>query len=138
MKLITLTLFTGFILMAGACSKRANFVTSTVVPAAQGTVKVKNDANNNNSITVSVKNLADPSRLPMPKSVYVVWMDTDNNGIQNLGQISNKRGILSRNLKAELKTSTPYRPRRIFITGEENSRVQYPGNYVILTTQSIR
>lgn len=118
-----------------ACATRSKFAVSTVVPAAQGDVKVKKDDNNNYSVKVSVENLAEPDRLPQPKNVYVVWAETSN-GIQNLGRLDVDKGFLSSKLKASLETVTPYKPSRIFITGEDAATVSYPGAYVVLNTSS--
>ena len=121
--------------LLSACATRAKFATSTVVPAAQGDVKGKKDNYNNYSVNVSVENLAEASRLPQPKSVYVVWADTPN-GVQNLGQLNVDKGFLSGKLKASLETVTPYKPSRIFVTAEDAATISYPGNYVVLNTSS--
>jgi hypothetical protein len=123
------------VLFLSSCATRAKFLSSTVVPAAQGEVKVDKDNNNNYSVKLSVENLAEPNRLAEPKNVYVVWADTDN-GIQNLGQLDVSKSFLSGKLKASLQTVTPYKPTRVFITGENTARVTYPGNYIVLNTNS--
>lgn len=46
--------------------------TSAVVPAAEGSVKIKKDKNDNHAIDVEKRNLAEPKRLPVPQSVYSV------------------------------------------------------------------
>jgi hypothetical protein len=119
-----------------SCARKISFATSTVVPAAEGTVKVKKDNNDNYAIKVEVKNLAEPHRLPQPRKVYVVWMQTANNGIQNLGQLSTSSGLFSSTLKASIEAVTAYKPTRLFITGEDAANVAYPGNYVVLNTSS--
>ena len=63
-----------------SCASKFYFNQSSVVPAAEGMVKVKKDNNNNYSISVIVNHLAEPDRLQPPKKVYVVWMATNNNG----------------------------------------------------------
>lgn len=129
-----------FILLAAffvsSCATREKFATSTVVPAAVGEVKVKKDDNNNYKVEISVENLAEPSRLPVAKSVYVVWAQTGGGSPQNLGQLRSSSGLFSSKLKAELKTVTAYKPSRIFITAEDIPTAQYPSTYVILNTNS--
>jgi len=125
-----------FVSLSLACSKKVHFATSTVVPAAEGTVKVKKDKNNNYGVDIEIRNLAEPKRLPQPQNVYVVWIETENNGVQNLGRLNTSSGLLSNTLKASLTTVTPYKPTRIFITAEDEATVQYPGNYVVLNTSS--
>lgn len=124
-----------FILLS-ACSRKVNFNTSTVVPAAEGVVKIKKDSNKNNSVDIKIKNLADPERLQIPKSVYVVWMVTEDNGIKNIGQLKNTKSMFSSQLEGTLKTVTSFTPKRIFITAEDNSDISMPGSYVILETRS--
>jgi len=40
-------------------------------------------------------------------------------------------------LKASLNTITSFKPRRIFITAEENGAIQYPAGQVVLTTNNL-
>lgn len=123
------------VFVLAGCATRARFMASSVVPAATGEVKVTKDDNNNYKIDLSVENLAEPSRLPSPRNVYVVWADTPN-GVQNLGRLDVEKGFISGKLKASLETVTPYKPSRIFITGEDVATVTYPGSYVVLNTTS--
>ncbi|HEV7331482.1 MAG TPA: hypothetical protein VGN63_10630 [Flavisolibacter sp.] len=132
---LVLLSFVTAVLMA-SCATRERFATSTVVPAATGEVKVKKDDNNNYSVKVSVENLADPKRLPQPRSVYVVWAQTGGGNPQNLGQLRSSSGLFGSKLKAELETVTAYKPSRVFITAEEVPTVQYPSSYVILNTNT--
>jgi hypothetical protein len=124
------------VLLVASCATREKFTTSTVVPAAIGDVKVKKDDNNNYRVEISVENLAEPSRLPVPKSVYVVWAQTGGGSPQNLGQLRSSSGLFSSKLKAEMKTVTAYKPSRVFITAEDIPTAQYPSSYVILNTNS--
>lgn len=112
-----------------SCTKKISFLTSSVVPAAQGQVSVKSDKNNNYVIQVEVTNLADVSRLQPPKNSYVVWIETDRGQARNIGSI-----VISNNLKASFQTVSSFKPIKIFITAEENDNTQYPGQMVVLTT----
>ena len=117
-----------------ACSRKISFQTSTVVPAAEGTVKVKKDKNDNYRISVAISNLAEPTRLQPSKKTYVVWMDTDNNRIKNIGQINSSTGFLSSKLKASFETVSSFKPVKIFITAEDDAAIQYPDMQVVLST----
>lgn len=119
-----------------SCARKVHFSTSTLVPAAEGDVKVKKDKNNNYALDIEVRNLAEPKRLQVPKNVYVVWAETKKRGVQNLGQLITSTGLFSSQLKASLKTVTPYKPTRVFITAEEAASIQYPGSFVVLNTNS--
>jgi len=140
-KLSSNYLLTGMIAIAllltiSSCAKKAVFQTSSVVPAARGSIKVKKDNNNNHVITVDVLDLAEPDRLQPPMKSYVVWMVTDENSTKNLGQIETSKKFLSKSLKGSFKTVSSFKPVRIFITAENEATVQYPGMYVVLTTNN--
>lgn len=124
-----------FALALTACNRKIAFNTSTVVPAAEGTVKIKKDKNDNHAIDVSVKNLAEPKRLPVPQNVYMVWIDS-RDGVKKLGQLKTGSGLFSSTLRAELKTVTPNKPTRLFITAESSGDVQYPGSQEVLSTNA--
>jgi hypothetical protein len=86
-----------------SCTKKMMFNASPVVPAAKGDVKLKKDGNNNYEVELSLKHLADSKRLTPPRETYVVWIETENNGIKNIGQINSSSGLLSSTMKASLK-----------------------------------
>lgn len=110
------------------------FTSSDIVPAAVGSVKIKSDNNKNQTIEVNVKHLAPSSKLSPPQNTYVVWMMTERNGTQNIGQLNSSSSLLSKTLKASLKTVTSYNPTSFFITAEDNGNVQYPASMVVLST----
>lgn len=122
------------ILSLAACSKKISFQTSSVVPAAEGSVKVKKDNNNNYSIDLNVIRLADPKRLDPPKSTYVVWMETADNGSKNIGSLNTSSSMFSKTLKSSLKTVSAFKPVSLYITAEDNADIQYPGTRLVLKT----
>ena len=124
------------IIMLNACNRKIAFTNSTVVPGANGYVKVKKDKNNNYAIQISVINLADSKRLQPPKNTYVAWMVTNDNGTMNIGKLNSSSGFLSKTLKASLQTVSTFKPKRIFITAEDDATIRYPGSQVILSTES--
>jgi len=124
-----------FIVFAlASCSKKISFQTSSVVPAAEGSVKIKKDNNNNYSIDLNVIRLADPKRLEPSKSTYVVWIETAENGSKNIGSLNTSSSLFSKTLKSSLKTVSPFKPVSVFITAEDNTSIQYPGSQVVLRT----
>lgn len=131
--LLAAILFSTFFI--SSCSKKMTFGTSSVVPAAEGSVKIKSDKNKNNSIDLSVQNLADPERLSPAKKTYVVWMETANDGTKNIGSLNTSSGFFSGKLKGSLKTVTPFKPTGFFITAEDDATVQYAGGQVVLRTK---
>ncbi len=126
--LLLLILFT-------SCAKKINFSTSSVVPAARGTVKVKKDNNHNYVIKIQLNGLAEVKRLQPPKLTYVVWMESDQQVAKNIGQINSSSSMLSKTLKASFETVTPLKPTKIFITAEDDAATQYPGDMVVISTE---
>jgi len=125
-----------FILFSvSSCAKKMVFSTSTIAPAASGYAKIHKDKNGNYSIDVSLRNLAPSNKLTPPRETYIVWVETESNGVKNIGQINTESGLFSKQLKASLKANIPFKPIYIFITAEDSQNTQYPGNMVILTTQ---
>jgi hypothetical protein len=118
-------LLLGFFFSPG-CASKYTFATSSVVPAAEGTIKVTKDNNNNYSIDLNVKRLADPKRLTPPKNMYIVWMEGDQNAPKNIGQLKTSSHMFSSELKSSLKTVSSYKPTAFYITAEDNSDVQSP------------
>lgn len=121
-----------------SCAKKFAFGTSQVVPAAEGKVKVKKGKNDNYNISLDVIRLAEPQRLQPSKSHYVVWMETEQNGTKNIGQLESKSGLLSKTLKAELNTVTPFKPKQFFITAEDDVAIQYPNGQIVLRTDNLQ
>lgn len=62
-----------------SCASDKHFLTSSVVPAAQGTVHVGKDGNKNYVIKIKLYNLAESNRLTPPMKAYVVWMVNGDN-----------------------------------------------------------
>ena len=126
------------ILMLQSCgTTKYNFSTSPVVPAAEGSVKVKKDKNSNYSIELNVKRLADPKRLSPAKEMYIVWMETEQNGRKSIGQLKTSSGLFSSTLTSSLKTVSTFKPTGFFITAEDNANIQYPAGQTVLSTGSL-
>ena len=117
-----------------SCSRKMTFLNSSVVPAAQGSVKVKQDRNKNYVIKVEVRDLADVSRLQPPKKTYVVWMETDQGKTENLGQLLSSTSFMSNQMKGSLETVSSFNPAKIYITAENDAGIQYPGRQIVLST----
>lgn len=118
-----------------SCAQKLTFLNSKVVPAAEGTVKVKQDSNKNYDIKIDISNLAEPERLQPPKKMYIVWMLTDQEVTKNIGQIKTSSNMLSKTLKASFETVSSFKPAKIFITAEDDPNAQSPGwGDVVLST----
>ncbi|TDE18127.1 hypothetical protein [Dyadobacter psychrotolerans] len=118
-----------------SCSKKLSFSTSAIVPAAEGSVKIKKDKNENYAVELNVRNLSAPDRLVESKNLYIVWANTKDNGVRNMGQLENSHGLFSKSLKSSLKTVTTFEPVNFFITAEKEAKILYPEGQVVLTTK---
>jgi len=129
-------LVVSIIFLATACTQKVTFLNSSVVPAAKGTVKVKQDNNKNYVIEVEIEDLVEVERLQPSKQTYVVWMETDRGNAENLGQLKSSRSFLSKQKTASLETVSSFKPIKIFVTAENGIDVRYPGSQIILTTDN--
>jgi hypothetical protein len=118
--LINLLIVTVLVFLT-SCATTTKFPVSSVTPAAEITVKKKQDKNKNYVIEVTAKNLASANRVDPSKKNYNVWIVTENNGTKNAGMLVNKNAKT-----ATLKTSTPYDVKEIFITAEDQGDYSYP------------
>jgi len=117
-----------------ASAKKVKFLTSAIVPAARGYVKINRDKNLNYVIDINISNLAEVYRLEPSKLTYVVWLVTEDKITMNMGKINSTVGFFSKKLKATFETVTSLKPVKIFITAEDDPSRQYPGKEVALTT----
>ena len=132
------SLFSLFLmLLLAGCSKKIAFQNSSVVPAAEGTIAITEDDNENYKIDLAVKRLADPGRLTPPKSVYVVWIETSQSGMVNIGQLTTSTKGFSKMLTSSLSAVSSYKPLKVFITAEDNAEANYPSMSVVLETMPI-
>ncbi len=117
-----------------SCARKIAFQASTIVPGAEGTVKMKKDNNSNYTIHVELSNLAEPSKLEPAMKTYVIWMETEQEPVKNIGQINSSSSFLSKRLKGSFETVSSIKPTRIFITAENDGTIQYPGTQILTTT----
>ncbi|WP_080055830.1 hypothetical protein [Spirosoma aerolatum] len=124
---------TGLIMagMLNACTPKMSFVTSTIVPAANGKIDVTKDENKNYLTHLRVSNLADPQKLTPARNLYLVWMESDNSVVRKLGQLMPS----GKTLDAELTTTSVAKPNEIFITAEDKADITNPEGQIILTTK---
>jgi desulfoferrodoxin (superoxide reductase-like protein) len=116
-------------LALSSCSRKVDFASSALVPSAEGYVKVKQDKNKNFQISVNVKHLAHPNRLSPPKEHYVVWIQTQGNQMENIGQLR-----ISKSLNGSLTAITSFEPIRVVITAEDQANTRVPSEYEVLNT----
>ena len=119
-----------------ASAKKVKFLTSALVPAARGYVKINHDKNLNYAISINISNLAEVYRLEPAKLTYIVWLVTGDGITMNMGKMKSTAGFFSKKLKATFETVTSLKPVKIFITAEDDPSRQYPGKEVALTTST--
>lgn len=117
------------LIMVTSCGTTAEFPVSNTVPAAEIKVKKKQDKNNNYTLHLTAKNLAEANRLNPPRNNYSVWMVLNTGEVKNLGQISNKNSK-----KATFKTTTPFDAYEVFITAENTGNLNTPEGLEISRT----
>ena len=118
-----------------SCASGTKFSTSEIVPAARGTVKVKNDNNKNNVIKIKLYYLAEPERLQPSRKYYVVWMETEDDYTKNIGQIKSSEDFLTKSLTAKFKTVSSFKPAKIYLTAEDDANIQSPSKKIIISTE---
>ncbi len=125
-----------FIFSFEFCARKITFLSSSVVPAAKGKVKVKKNkhGNDNYDTSINIEHLAESSRLQPPKKTYVLWMNSAENGTKNIGEINSSTGFMSSALKASFHTVSVFKPVKIFITAEDDANLQRPVGELVLTT----
>jgi len=115
--------------------KKIMFLASAVVPAARGQVTIKKDRNENYVLKIKIDDLVEVKTLEPLKNMYIVWMETEELMVKNMGQIISDTRCISSKLKASFETVTAFRPTKIFITAEDNAEIQYPGTQFVLETK---
>lgn len=119
-----------FMQISSSCAKSIEFENSNIVPAARGQVSVKKDKNDNYNIKLELSYLAEPERLSPPKKYYIVWLSSNTNQIPlNIGQI-----VGTSKLHVKFESVSSSKPKRIFVTAEDDVTTQYPSQYIVLET----
>jgi lipopolysaccharide export LptBFGC system permease protein LptF len=128
MKIIQTSLLSLATLLAG-CATTAKFPISTVAPAAEISAKKTMDENKNYVIELVELNLTSTDRLNTPKNHYNVWIVTEQNDYKNLGQVMNANAK-----KVVFKTLTPFNPKEIILTAEDEGNRLMPAGIEIART----
>lgn len=126
------------LLVVSSCSPKINFPVSRVVPAAEPKASVNKNKEGEYVVKVNVNNLALPERLSPPKRNYVVWVNTEAQGVRKIGELKNRRGMLSNTGKASFEGSIMEKPTQIIVTAENNADVQFTGDHTVLKSDVFR
>jgi hypothetical protein len=103
-------------------------VGSEQAPAAQGRVHVNDGGNGNAELIVEVKHLARPEKAAPGATSYVVWVHPSGGHPQNLGALS-----VDDELTGSLRTVTPLKDFKLFVTPEPSPQAVAPSNEPVLS-----
>lgn len=119
----------------GACAGPEKLATSTRIPAAQAKVAVTSEANRNTGIDLKVRHLAPPDKVDPQATTYMVWAKPKEPGapLYSLGALRPDR-----DLRAELKTTTPLKEFDLFVTAENSTQVTQPSGQPLMWTHISR
>lgn len=126
----------GFLVVS--CGPKIYFPVSAVVPAAEPKADVKKTKEGEYQVKLDVNNLALPERLSPPKRNYVVWVNTETQGVRNIGELKNRRGMLANTGKASFVGTLSEKPTQIIVTAENNPNVQFTGDHTVLRSDTFR
>ncbi len=133
--LAALTLGAGLAGAVYACSGPQQTTTqmssSSLVPAAEGSIQAQKGENQNTELTVTVRHLSHPAKLAAGATTYVVWLQANGQTApQNIGALDIDKG-----LTGTLKTTTPHAEFQLSITAEPFPKAPAPtGPEVFRTT----
>lgn len=117
-----------------SCSTSQQFQKSVIVPSAVGSAKLGKDDNGNKQVVIKVENLVDPSRLTPARKLYIVWMQTKDNGTKSLGKLVSNEAWFSTERNAKFTSVLNDNPVRFFITAENEADVTNPSGVTVLST----
>lgn len=120
MKKPELIFLVAVMVLLGACATTSDFPVSDIVPAAEITVKKKQEKNSNYRIIVNARNLASPDRLTPPANCYTVWINSSN-GYRKVGQLTKKNAR-----SATLESLVPFDFYEVSVTAERDTEISYP------------
>jgi hypothetical protein len=130
MKTLKAFIISALVFILSSCATSVKFPISSVIPAADIVASVSKDNNGNTKITIKAKNLAAVERLIPPKSAYVVWIETERDGVKNIGKLLNKNAQAT-----GLETLTPFKFSEVFITAEDFADAAFPAGVEISRTR---
>jgi hypothetical protein len=126
------------LIIVSSCATKINFPASPVVPAAEPKAEVKKNREGAYVVKLDVANLALPERLTPSKRNYIVWVNTESQGVRNIGELKNRSGMFANRGKASFEGSIAVKPTQIFVTAENRSDLQFPGDHTVLRIDMLR
>lgn len=121
------------LLWTAGCTQTVSFPGSPVVPGAEARAKITKDRNGNAEIDLRVKHLARPKSLFPPRAVYLVWAQSADGSVANLGRL-----VVDDELEGRFKAITPMRELRLLVTAEDDPLARLPSLQVVIATEVFR
>lgn len=110
----------------GGWSTKVDFQGTELMPQATGEAKVEARPGKTN-IEVSIKNLAQPTKLGAEFLTYVLWVVTPDGRSGNTGEI-----LVNKNGEGKLSATTPAQTFSMIVTAEPYFAVRLPSEMVVL------
>lgn len=114
-------------LASPASASEVRLVADSSVPGAVGKAHLGKDKNGNLRLKLDVYHLARPSSLTPAKQTYVVWFEPKGKSAENEGQLQ-----VNKKLEGKFETTTSYQDFDVFVTAEDNPRVETPSEPKVL------
>lgn len=126
----SLLILAAFALSLGACANKTPLVSTPLVPAAVGEVKLSTDDNNNTKVELQVKYLAPASQLSPPRNAYVVWTRTGTGNPEKQGVLE-----IGDNREGKIQFITTASNFEVVVTAEESPNARFPSSTVALRSE---
>jgi len=108
-------------------AKKYPMTAASIVPGARAEVEISKDKNGNTRLKMTVQHLANLENLTPRASAYVVWLQERAGSAQNQGLLK-----MDKNLNATFETGTPFKSFDVFVTAEQDARVNVPSGPEVL------
>jgi uncharacterized protein YceK len=116
-------------LVLSGCATTFQLESGKRTPAAEGTMEVTEDENDNYILDIRVAHLPEPKKLDENLTTYVVWA----NPVGSKGEYSNLGRLkLNEDREGRMSARTPFKDFDIIVTAEKNAAVDGPSKYVVL------
>lgn len=130
MQVRVITLFAICLLAFAGCAQKVVFEGSPLLPAADAEVKVSVDRNENTLVELALKHVAPAQRLSPPKLLYVVWAESEEGRLFQLGQLR-----VNEDREGHFTGTAPLERLRLVITAENEPRPEKPHLPYMLVTE---
>jgi hypothetical protein len=130
MKFRWITLVTICLLVSASCATReVVFQDSPLQPAAVVRAKVRLDRNENSLIDLELKHVAPAAKLWPPRAVYMVWAESSEGRLFQLGQLR-----VNEKREGYFQGTTALERFRLIITAEDDAQPAEPSQPYMLAT----